>query len=376
MAVVSVLGVLCFGPMFCAQKMSSNDAPNIESRIRSALRQAERLNPSSVTEATNCLERAVTQVESDESLSESRRNALKLMLKDRIRVMQIPAADPRQPTKAGDEAASLTDRQKVGRLVEGIKRLQSTLGAGDAIPSTGQTTSRITATANQLAASRQLQSQQQRGTTSAIRDIDRTGLPPKDDYSLPKDWKQRTQSRTTGIAALTSREKAMFRALNGSISVRFKNSRLADVIEFAQAATGLKVVLDKPSMEEVGVRYDSPVSVDVKGVSVRTLLRKVAADLSMTYVVRDGAIELVSPTQARSRMVTRTYSVSDLSDSACGSFSAGQAAMFMDLIRSSIEPESWQGNGGDGTIAYDFLTRSVTIKQSAEFHGVLSGGLE
>src|SRR5262249_50166403 len=181
-------------------------------------------------------------------------------------------------------------------------------------------------------------------------------------------WKPRAESRTSDTVALTAKEKALFRALNASISVRFKNSRLADVIEYIQTAAGLRIVLDKASMDEIGVRYDSPVSVSVRGVTVRTLLRKVGADFGMNYVVRDDAIELVSPNQARSRMVTRTYSVSDLSDSACGSFSPEQAAMFMDMIRTSIEPGSWQGNGGDGTIAYDPLTRSVTIKQSADFH--------
>src|SRR5262249_55908755 len=70
------------------------------------------------TEAIECLERAVTEIEKDESLSDSRRNALKRMLKDRIRVMQMPAtaddaADARRQTKGDDEEARLTDRQKV-----------------------------------------------------------------------------------------------------------------------------------------------------------------------------------------------------------------------------------------------------------------------
>ena len=52
-----------------------------------------------------------------------------------------------------------------------------------------------------------------------------------------------------------------------------------------------------------------------------------------------------------------------------------EAAMLIDLIQSTVDPQSWQANGGAATIAYHPLTRSLVIKQTAEFHGKLSGML-
>jgi len=122
-------------------------------------------------------------------------------------------------------------------------------------------------------------------------------------------------------------------------------------------------------MEEVGVTYDSPVSVNVKGVTARFVLRKILGDLGLTFVIKDEVIEVMTPKKAQDMMVVRTYYVGDLVAN------RWQAAQIIDLIQSTIDPESWKANGGAGTIAYHPLTRSLVIKQSAEFHGVLSGGL-
>jgi hypothetical protein len=174
---------------------------------------------------------------------------------------------------------------------------------------------------------------------------------------------------------MTDKEKAIFRALNSTITVRFKDSRFDDVIEYIRVATGLPITLDKETMKDANVRYDSTVSGNMKGVSARFLLRKVLADVGLTFIIRNEVVEVVTPQFAKTLLITRTYYVGDLSECACGLFSPEQANMFMNMIQTSIDPKSWKGNGGDGTITYNPDTRSVTIKQSAEFHGVLAGGL-
>ncbi len=51
------------------------------------------------------------------------------------------------------------------------------------------------------------------------------------------------------------------------------------------------------------------------------------------------------------------------------------AAQIIDLIQNSVEPQSWQVNGGPGTIRFDPLTMSILVKQTAEVHFILAGGL-
>ena len=52
-----------------------------------------------------------------------------------------------------------------------------------------------------------------------------------------------------------------------------------------------------------------------------------------------------------------------------------QAAQLISLITGTIDPQSWEVNGGPGKIFYDDLRRSLVIKQSVELQPVLSAGL-
>ena len=107
---------------------------------------------------------------------------------------------------------------------------------------------------------------------------------------------------------------------------------------------------------------------------MRTVLHKVLADLGLTYIIRNEAIQVVSPAMAKQMMVTKTYYIRDLLPGGWGFFSAVQAAQLIDMIQSTVEPQSWKANGGDGTIVYDPITRALVVRQNAEFHSVLSSG--
>jgi hypothetical protein len=176
---------------------------------------------------------------------------------------------------------------------------------------------------------------------------------------------------------MTVKEKAIFKALNSSISVQFKDSRLEDVIEYLETVTGLTIALDKNALDSLNINYDTPVSANVKRVTLRFLLHKILGDLGLTYVVKDELIEVVTPQQARDMMVVRTYNIADLVvDPYLPGLEFVNAAVLIDLIETTIDPQSWRRNGGNGTIVYLPATRSLVIKQSAEFHGVFSGGLK
>jgi hypothetical protein len=363
-----------------------------EAEVRNALREAQRLSATSATAAVERLQRALDQIDKDSDLSSERRQALKRLLKDRIRVLQIPpsgedSSESRFPEtkEQGDEESRLTDQLRVLRLQAGLKKLVKQNKMEEGSKRTGESVrnrfenpadhaaTRTTEAGKQLTTNRQLQTERDRGVTRALRDVDKLAAPPKDEINYPADWRERTKNRTDSAVAMTDKEKAIFRALNSTVSVRFKESRFEDVVEYIRTATGLTIALDKESMDEVGLRYDSTVSFDIKGVTVRFFLRKILADRGLTFIIRNEVVQVVTPKIAKTVLVTRTYYVSDLSDSACGSFSTEEAALFMNMIQSTIDPKSWKGSGGEGTITYNPVTLSVTIKQSAEFHGVLGG---
>ncbi len=53
-----------------------------------------------------------------------------------------------------------------------------------------------------------------------------------------------------------------------------------------------------------------------------------------------------------------------------------QAIKLIDLIQNTIEPESWQANGGKGSISYFARLHALVIRQTGEVHHQLGGVLE
>jgi hypothetical protein len=350
-----------------ARRLAEVAAQRVESDVRAALREAERLSISHPEEALAQLKRVLAQVEDDTALSEKRRETLKRLLKDRIRVT---AATIDEPFSRGSENRASTTALAAS-LREGIKRWQKQ-GNG---PAAQTTADRTNATANRVAENRQLQNDRERRGTDVLREVDKTALLPKSDFELPRDWKTRTQNRKgSNELPLTAKERAILQALDSTISVSFKNSRFEDVIEYLQTVTGLPIIVPKAGLEEVGAAYDTPVTLQVKGVTVRSLLRKILGDIGLTYVIRAEAIQAVTPQQARDMQVVRVHYIGDLLVG--GELSRMlQAAQLINLITSTVDPQSWEVNGGPGKIFYDERRRSLIIKQSTELQPVLAGGL-
>jgi hypothetical protein len=353
-------------------------AQKVEFDVRAALREAERLALSDPARALERLKIVLAQIEDNATLSERRRETLKRLLKDRIRVtaalMEDAARkDRNQPLiqAAADSRAEAEQRRTshdtILQLREEIRNIKK-----EAAQTAGE---RANATANRVAENRQLRSERERRTNDALRDVDKSALVPRNDFEFPKDWKGRIQNRNgSNDVRLTAKEQAILRTMDSTRSVSFKNSRFEDVIEYLQTAIGLPIVLDKTALDETGITYDTPVTLQVKGVTVRSLLRKILGDLGLTYVIRDQTVQVVTPQQAREMLVVRVHYVGDL---LFGGELARQvqAAQLIQLITETIDPPSWEVNGGSGKIFYDDLRRSLVIKQSAELQPVLSSGL-
>src|SRR5262249_17371567 len=154
-------------------------------------------------------------------------------------------------------------------------------------------------------------------------------------------------------------------------------------IDYLMEKTGQTIVLDPDSLKEAMVEYDDPVTFKGKKLTVRTILKKVLADRGLTYIIQEGTIQVVTPQRARETLVTRAYPVGDLASSLDMRFPPlvrrlqmlQNVAQLIDLIQNTVEPSSWQANGGLGTISFYEPTMSLVIRQTAEMHYQLGGAL-
>jgi hypothetical protein len=365
---------------------SANPQRTIEAEVRQA-DAASRFNPDKALDRWQAL---LDRLEADTELPAKRRDALKDMVKDRMRVLRAEAdgsavaqaarlSKTEQRDAEAESARRLFDAvrklQKEGKLAEAGRQARGVAGRMADSPA-AQALQRTTDVADQVAANRAIQQDRARGNTDAMRQADRVGIAPKGDVEFPRDWKARTKDRKSASAVpMTAREKAVLQALDRPISVNFQNSPLSAVIEYLQTLTGQPIVLKPDALEATGTAYNTPVTLRLQDVSLRFVLRKILGDHGLAYIVKDEVIQVVTGQQARETLVTRVHYIGDLLRRQDEFGATLEAAMLIDLIETTIEPSSWKRFGGPGTIIYNHPTRSLVIKQCAEFHGTLSSGL-
>jgi hypothetical protein len=420
----------------------------VEFGIRERMREAQQLTQSAPAKAVEKLKDALVQLENETILPKERREALRRMLNDRLQIAEAKAAhvavkrkEQTKPVQAANKKASevpkpadaedpkqslitIRELQKDGKFEDAGREASQFADRRPPSPTT-EASARTTQAADDILKARKVKNERERHLVGAFRDLENSVTAPAGDLEFPKDWKERTKGRTAAVQ-LTAKEKAILQALNATISVNFKDTKLEDVIEYLQTATGQPILLDKEALKDVEASYDTPISIRVKGVTVRTVLRRILADIGMNYIIRDEAILVTSAQKARDIMITRRYYVGDLlanmgvlgavnpippvvspltgvggvpivpivpynfgvvspllNPQAAQNLQAQQNAVQLkqtidqlrDMIIDSVDSKSWQINGGAGTITFHLPTMSFIIRQSAEVHAMLGAGL-
>ena len=206
-------------------------------------------------------------------------------------------------------------------------------------------------------------------------------MPVNRDVTFPKDWAAKTERRKKYAGpVLSEKEVALVKALNSVLSVDYQETPFKAVLEDLQKRTGQAIIVDPNSLKESNTDYNDPVSVKLKKVLFRTVLRKVLADNGLTFVIQEGTIQVVTPSKAREMMVTRTYPINDIAvpiGMRFGPFVArfqmlANVQSLINTIKSTVDPSLWTADGG-GSIQFFEPGMSLIIRAPTEFHYQLSG---
>src|SRR5262249_2088382 len=111
-------------------------------------------------------------------------------------------------------------------------------------------------TIDHLTTDRRLKREREQSWVGAQQDLVKSNTLTGNDMEFPKDWKERTKGRTTTLQ-LTTKERSILHALNTTISVSFKDSKLDSVIEYLQTHVGQPILLDRESLRDLEVSYDT-----------------------------------------------------------------------------------------------------------------------
>jgi hypothetical protein len=214
-----------------------------------------------------------------------------------------------------------------------------------------------------------------------MRDVDDSAIPESRNYTLPKDWAEKSRKRSTGIK-MTAKEKEIMASLNKTIEVEFSNNSLSEVIDYLKKKTGIPIILDKRGLDEASVNYDTGITLKMKA-TTRTVIKRMLADLGLAYIIKEEAMQVTSRERASQETTTRTYYIGDLAlvvDVTLPPFLT-QALMIervnqiITMIKSNVDPKSWKDNNPEapGSIYFDPISMSLVVKQTAEVHFMMAG---
>lgn len=87
-------------------------------------------------------------------------------------------------------------------------------------------------------------------------------------------------------------------ALDEATTVDFVDTPLSDVVEYLKTYHGIEMSIDVKALHEAGVAEDAPITASLRGTALWSTLRHILRELDLTYVIRDGGIEITSKAKA------------------------------------------------------------------------------
>ncbi len=183
-----------------------------------------------------------------------------------------------------------------------------------------------------------------------------------------------------GGSPLTIRvEKAINEALESPTTMQFIETPLTDVLDYLSKEHAIEIQIDHRCLDDVGVSSYTPVTIDVKGVSLRSALRLILHQLDLTYMFRDEVLLITTPEEAEIMLATRIYPLDHL---VAGRREAAESARsyhddLVETITSLIAPETWANVGGLGDLTVLRLgaLEALIVMQTRDVHDDVAGFL-
>ena len=158
-----------------------------------------------------------------------------------------------------------------------------------------------------------------------------------------------------------------------SAGLDFTDAPIEEVVSFIQETYSIPVQLDVPAWEEIGIGPDEPVTVNLRGISLRSALRLLLKPLQLTYIVQDEVLLITTPEEAESQLTICVYDVSDLVGAT--KYAADIDAL-MSMIVECVQKDTWAVNGGGEAAIRAVNRKLIVVSQTQAVHEQIRDLLE
>ena len=118
----------------------------------------------------------------------------------------------------------------------------------------------------------------------------------------------------------------------------FVQTPLEEALQQISDAHNIPLMLDRRALEQVGLTTDTPVSIDLRNVSLRSFLRLMLRDLELTYVPTDQVLMITTVEAAEKNLLLEMYKLPPNI--------ATNGVEMVKVMQSSVQPETWSIVGG------------------------------
>jgi hypothetical protein len=154
----------------------------------------------------------------------------------------------------------------------------------------------------------------------ALFQVEKSHVPFPDEppivYPDPEVWEELTLRRkkyaSVDLAQRGPAEQKIFEELEKDTTLEYIETPLSDVIDYLEDLHGIQIELDTPALDAVGIGSDTPITRNLKGISLRSALRLMLSDLDLTYMVSDEVLQITTTDRAAENLITKVYPVGDL----------------------------------------------------------------
>ncbi len=149
----------------------------------------------------------------------------------------------------------------------------------------------------------------------------RAMIAPSALVNFPTDWPAVSARRGEPVQFAETPEDRRVRTVleTKRIPVTFKDNTLKDVIGFVQNVSNLDVDTDWPSLEAIGITPDTTVNLELKNITLRSVLDRVISKIAAGddnnkagWEISDGVLRIASEELLRKNVVTLVYDIRDL----------------------------------------------------------------
>lgn len=129
-------------------------------------------------------------------------------------------------------------------------------------------------------------------------------------------WKALTERRrkykSVDLKRNSPNEERIMQELSEPTDLQFTGQTLQDAVTFIEDLHDIEIIIDETALNDEGIAPDTPVDLQISGISLRSALRLMLEPLQLTYVIQDEVMKITTQTAAEDILSTRVYPVADL----------------------------------------------------------------